>query len=86
MTENDIPAGIDVTEVPYTVLNMFGSHTVKQKGGLSVEDVEGLASKNDWIEQMFYALEKNKVEILPFNTTSIIDVNPGLAGQQHPSY
>lgn len=85
-TEGDIPADVEVTAVPYTILNMFGSHSVKQKGGLSVEDVTGLASKNEWIEQMFYALEKNKVEILPFNTTSIIDVNPGLAGQQHPCY
>ena len=29
---------------------------------------------------------KKMVEILPFSTTSIIDVNPGLAGQQHPCY
>jgi hypothetical protein len=85
-TQASIPSGVEVTEVTYTILNMFGSHSVKQKGGLSVDDVEGLASKNEWIEQMFYALEKNKVEILPFNTTNIIDVNPGLAGQQHPCY
>lgn len=85
-SEASIPAGAEVTETTYTILNMFGSHSVKQKGGLSVEDVEGLASKNEWIERMFYALEKNKVEILPFNTSNIIDVNPGLAGQQHPCY
>lgn len=65
---------------------MFGCHSVKQKGGLSVEDVEGFASKNVWIEDMFYGMKKNMVEILPLNTTNIIDVNPGLAGQQHPCY
>ena len=32
------------------------------------------------------SMKKNMVEILPFNTTNIIDVNPGLAGQQHPCY
>ena len=58
----------------------------KQKGGLSVDKVEGLADKNTWIEEMFYGLQKNMVEIIPFNTTSIIEVNPGLAGQQHPCY
>jgi hypothetical protein len=85
-TEASIPFGAEVTEVTYTILNMFGCHSVKQKGGLSVDDAEGLASKNEWIERMFYALEKNKVEILPLNTTNIIDVNPGLVGQQHPCY
>ncbi|MGI6224517.1 MAG: RagB/SusD family nutrient uptake outer membrane protein, partial [Prevotella sp.] len=35
---------------------------------------------------LFRGLEKNKVELLPLNTTSIIDVNKGLVGQQHPLY
>ncbi len=88
-TESSVPAGKSVTEVDYTILNMFGCHSVKQRGGLSVEDVEGFASENTWIvgsTGMFYGMKKNMVEILPFNTTSIIDVNPGLAGQQHPCY
>ncbi|MCC8188375.1 MAG: RagB/SusD family nutrient uptake outer membrane protein [Bacteroides sp.] len=85
-TRATVPAGVDVEEVTYTILNMFGCHSVKQKGGLSIVDVEGLASKNTWITEMFYGMEKNKVEILPFNTTSIIDVNPGLTDQQHPAY
>ena len=85
-TKNDVPTGVDVTEASYTILNMFGCHSVKQMGGLSVEDVEGLASVNKWIENMFYGMEKNMVEILPFHTTNIIDVNPGLVGQQHPCY
>lgn len=85
-TKASVPAGTDVSEAKYVVLNMFGCHSVKQKGGLSVEKVEGLADKNTWIEEMFYGLQKNMVEIIPFNTTSIIEVNPGLAGQQHPCY
>ena len=51
--------------------------------------VEGLSSNNAWITGktgVFYGMKKNMVEILPFSTTNIIDVNPGLAGQQHPSY
>ena len=86
ITRKSVPEGADVTEEEYVILNMFGCHSVKQKGGLSVDKVEGLADKNTWIEEMFYGLKKNMVEIIPFNTTSIIDVNPGLAGQQHPCY
>lgn len=86
LSKASIPAGAEVTEERYIILNMFGCCSVKQKGGLSVEDVEGFASKNVWIEDMFYGLRKNMVEILPLNTTNIIDVNPGLAGQQHPCY
>ncbi len=86
ITRASVPEGANVTEEEYVILNMFGCHSVKQKGGLSVDKVEGLADKNTWIEEMFYGLKKNMVEIIPFNTTSIIDVNPGLAGQQHPCY
>lgn len=78
-----------VEEVEYTILNMFSINSIKQKGNLCVEDVEGLSSNNAWITGktgVFYGMKKNMVEILPFNTTNIIDVNPGLAGQQHPSY
>lgn len=77
------------TPVSYTILNMFGINSIKQKGNLCVEDVEGFSSNNAWITGkagVFYGLKKNMVEILPFNTTSIIDVNPGLANQQHPCY
>ena len=55
----------------------------------SVEDVEGVSSNNPWItgtSGVYYGMKKNMVEILPFNTTNIIDVNPGLAEQQHPCY
>lgn len=79
----------ETTAVTYTILNMFSVHSIKQKGNLCVEEVEGLSSNNAWItgnSGVFYGLKKNMVEILPFNTTNIIDVNPGLAGQQHPCY
>lgn len=84
--KNDVPAGVEAIETSYTILNMFGCHSVKQMGGLSVEDVPGLASANKWIESMFYGMQKNMVEILPFSTNNIIDVNPGLINQQHPMY
>jgi starch-binding outer membrane protein, SusD/RagB family len=45
-----------------------------------------LGATETWVTSLFRGLEKNKVELLPLNTTSIIDVNPGLAGQQHPLY
>lgn len=85
-TQASVPAGKEVTKVSYTILNMYGSHTMKSKGGLSITKVEGVSDENTWITNMFYGLQKNMVEVLPFNTTSIIDVNPGLADQQHPCY
>ena len=90
-TKDQIPAEDrdKAVETQYTILNMFSVHTIKQKGNLCVEDVEGISSNNAWITGntgIFYGMKKNMVEILPFNTTSIIDVNPGLAGQQHPCY
>lgn len=87
--ESDVPAGVEAKEFKYTIVNMFGINSIKQKGNLCVEDVEGVSSNNPWITGgtgVFYGLEKNKTEIMPFNTTAIIDVNPGLAGQQHPCY
>lgn len=88
----DVPADANpakVEEVEYTLLNMFSINTIKNKGNLCVEDVEGFSSNNPWItgtSGVFYGMKKNMVEILPFNTTNILDVNPGLAGQQHPCY
>lgn len=75
----------------YRILNMFGLNSIKSKGsgGLSVEVVEGISGNNEWItgaNGIYYGLKKNMVEILPFNTASILDVNPGLTDQQHPAY
>lgn len=88
LEEEDIPAALrdGATAVTYTILNMFGCHTIKNKGGLSVDKVEGISDVNPFITNMFYGMVKNKVEILPFSTTAIIDVNPGLKDQQHPCY
>ena len=76
-----MPAGAKkVEEVEYTILNMFSINSIKQKGNLCVEDVEGLSSNNAWITGkagVFYGMKKNMVEILPFNTTNIIDVDAG---------
>jgi hypothetical protein len=89
----DVPAGVTTKTVQYNILNMWSINSLKQKGNLSVKEVkEGsttVAANNAWItgaSGIFYGLQKNMVEILPFNTTNIIDVNPGLAGQQHPCY
>ena len=88
--ESQAPSGTALKEVEYTILNMFGIHSIKNKGGgLCVEDVEGIATANTWITGstgVFYGMKKNMVEIMPLHQTAIIDVNPGLADQQHPCY
>lgn len=73
----------------YTILNMFSIVSIKQKGNLCVEDVTGVSSNNAWLtgnSGVFYGLQKNMTELMPFNTTKILDVNAGLEGQQHPAY
>lgn len=68
---------------------MYSINTSSQKGNLSTKAVEGIADKNNWIvgaTGIYYGLTKNMTELMPFNQTSIIDVNPGLAGQQPPGY
>lgn len=85
-TEASVPAGKKKTKVAYTIVNMFGAHSTMGKGQLSVKEVENVSGVNTWITNMFAGLKKNCVEILPLSTTAIIDVNPGLAGQQHPCY
>lgn len=88
--QSQAPVGVELKEVKYTILNMFGIHSIKNKGGgLCVDDVEGFATANTWITGstgVFYGMQKNMVEIMPFHQTAIIDVNPGLADQQHPCY
>ena len=76
-------------EHSYTILNMFSIVSIKQKGNLCVEDVTGVSSNNAWItgnSGVFYGLQKNMTELMPFNTSKILDVNAGLEGQQHPAY
>lgn len=65
----------------YTVQNMFQA----TKGFINSN--HNISAKEAWMTtSLFRGLEKNKVEILPLNTTSIIDINKGLQGQQHPLY
>ncbi len=89
----DVPSGVTTKAVEYNILNMWSQNALKQKGNLSVKEVKEngstIAANNAWItgsSGIYYGLKKNMVEILPFHTTKIIDVNPGLAGQQHPCY
>lgn len=88
--KNLVPAGAQkVKEVEYSIVNMFSVNTSTQKGNLSVVAVDGISSNNAWITGatgVFYGLTKLKTELMPFNQTNIMDVNPGLAGQQHPGY
>lgn len=61
---------------------------VDENGNLTGVDVT-ICANNAWVTGntgIYYGMKKNMVEILPFSTTAIIDVNPGLAGQQHPCY
>lgn len=92
LTKATAPEG--ATEVEYTLLNMWGITSVKQKGNLSVVDNTDeskgmISSNNTWITGatgVYYGLVKNKTEIMPFHQTAVIDVNPGLKNQQHPGY
>lgn len=78
-SESEAPANEKVTGVAYKILDMFGN--------VSTNNGNKVAEDQAWMTtQLFRGLEKNKVEILPLNTTSVIDINPGLAGQQHPCY
>lgn len=82
-------ADADVKEVEYTILNMFSINTSLHKGNLSTVKVDGIADKNEWVvgaTGIYYGLTKNKTELMPFHQTAVMDVNPGLAGQQHPGY
>jgi hypothetical protein len=85
-----------VVAVPYTgykTLSPTDSTALVKSGnvvlrmhGASILNSQGLLTANAaLVTNLFRGLEKAKVEILPLATT-IIDVNPGLKGQQHPKY
>lgn len=91
LNQSLVPAGVTAEEATYTILNMFSINTSSQKGNLSTKKIEGIADENTWVTNssgngIFYGLTKNKTELMPFHQTNIMDVNPGLAGQQHPGY
>ncbi|WEK20148.1 MAG: RagB/SusD family nutrient uptake outer membrane protein [Candidatus Pedobacter colombiensis] len=86
----------NVVAIPYTaykVLSSADSTTLAKSGnvvlrmhGASILNSQGQLTANaTLVTNLFRGLEKEKIEILPL-ATSIIDVNPGLKGQQHPKY
>lgn len=62
----------------YILLDMYSN--------VSINFGNKMGANEKWVTNLFRGLEKNKVELLPLNTTSILDVNQGLTGQQHPLY
>ena len=69
------------TKQGYKVQNMLYGNTGFTNGGHKID------LKEAWMTtSLFRGLVKNQVEILPLNTSSIIDINKGLTGQQHPLY
>ncbi|MGQ1946417.1 RagB/SusD family nutrient uptake outer membrane protein [Geofilum sp. OHC36d9] len=67
----------DLESQGYVVVDMFSDDDLSNSKIYSADQV--------WIESLFRGLEKEKVELLPLNQ-KMIDVNPGLEGQQHPLY
>lgn len=68
----------------YTVVDLFNS-----KNGLANNNKKIVATGSDaeWMTtSLFRGYQANQVEILPLNQTSVIDINKGLEGQQHPAY
>lgn len=66
-------------------LNTQGYTLLEMHGNVSLFNANRTDATSAWITGLFRGLEKNKVEILPLNATTIDD-NPGLQGQQHPLY
>ncbi len=65
----------------YKVQNMFSGTSGFINDGHRIDKSEAWMTTS-----LFRGLTKNQVEILPLNTSSIIDINKGLEGQQHPLY
>jgi starch-binding outer membrane protein, SusD/RagB family len=74
MTKTD---SIAYVKKGYTVLNMLGISPLNSQGTF--------VYNSSLITNLFRGLEKNKVEILPLNSTTI-DINKGLEGEQQPAY
>ena len=68
-----------------TQLAKSGSVVLRMHGASKVNSQGVLTANAALVTNLFRGLEKDKVEILPL-ATSIIDVNSGLKGQQHPKY
>jgi len=85
-----------VIAIPYTGYKQISSadstqlvkdgNVVLRMHGASPLGSQGVLTPNAaLVTNLFRGLEKNKVELLPL-AISIIDVNSGLQGQQHPGY
>lgn len=85
-----------VVAVPYTAYKQLssadstqlvkdGNIVLRMHGASPLYSQGALAPNAALVTNLFRGLEKNKVELLPL-AISIIDVNPGLQGQQHPKY
>lgn len=86
-----------VVAVPYTAYNRVptdaekaqlkasGYTLLEMHSAVAVSGGQALTADAAWVKAIFRGLQKNKVELLPLNTTTI-DNNPGLKGQQHPLY
>lgn len=68
---------MDLEAQGYTVLDMYSDVAAFFNNKFAANEV--------WVQNIFRGLEKNKVELFPLSTTTI-DNNPGLRGQQHPLY
>lgn len=74
-----------LTPADSTTLAKAGNVVLRMHGASILNSQGTLTANNALISNLFRGLEKEKVEILPL-ATSIIDVNPGLKGEQHPKY
>lgn len=71
----------------YTTPNIAG---VTNSGIAGQSKIMGYNENNNtmptWITELYRGFIKNQAELYTLSTTAIIDVNPGLTGQQHPAY
>lgn len=77
----------------WTWVNMFLTPNIagKTNSGIAGQSkIIGYKENNNvmpaWITELYRGYIKNQVELYTLSTTAIIDINPGLAGQQHPAY
>lgn len=85
-----------IVAIPYTAYKVLSGadstalagagNVVLRMHGNSPQNSQGQLTANAaLVNNLFRGLEKEKVELLPL-AVSILDVNPGLKGQQHPKY
>lgn len=68
----------------YTIVDLFES---KNSLANNNKKIVATGSDSEWMTtSLFRGYQANQVEILPLNQTSVIDINKGLEGQQHPAY